>query len=625
MSESLEKTNHHLEGITPNSKANNVVQEGGLILGFGSVETISNITTGLKNLSKIKRRFLYKLLLDWTQQKTLGFFGSRGRIKNAVKRIEAFEAFIEEIYKHEIGREDNFIDIKTFNAYKFNKQAIIIMSLAYILVKTSSIGDKNISEFAIELERLMTPSDFKKPPTKDKETLEYKNEKRRKRQTDTYAINLVKKYVCTPNKKYDNIVEVAQDLWQQILDKEVKVTEAEAERKRTEKALEDRRKKAQDIINSISKDLPGLTETRTKDALEKTKIRTALQEIVNRYYKIQSDTDNIAFDIKNFNEKQAGMEIKDINIRKKQIIDTIFKILREARELLDYLSSASLQVTSDNSKKEISNTLGVLIQSGGSNTPANVNDIIESLKTKINTNVIAKLKAMVTELNRTSAESVDEIINKAVEAIKHKEIVKVAAPPGTTPKSFTDVDSFLDLLKKIKESGVMSLITIGDNSPVIINSANAKQIYKSKDSDGEEGEVGGEGEIVCDENLIETILKNNKQKNLFETLQNYLKLNFNDICSDDNAEIKEKVKQKNFLKPILLKLGYKEINIDEAFNQIEQEEEQEQEQEQEQEEEQEQEQEQEEEEEEEEGGAVPSSGAPQPPPPPPASSGVPAS
>jgi hypothetical protein len=157
-----------------NSKENSILQEGGLLFfGLGNAGDINDITEGLKKLSKIKRRYLYRLLLDWTQQKTLGFFGKRGRIQNAFKRIEAFEKFIEEIYNHKIGREKNFIDIKIFNAYKFNKQVIIIMSLAYILVKTSSIGDKNISEFSIELERLMSPADFKKPPTKDTETQEY--------------------------------------------------------------------------------------------------------------------------------------------------------------------------------------------------------------------------------------------------------------------------------------------------------------------------------------------------------------------------------------------------------------------------------------------------------------------
>jgi hypothetical protein len=515
MSEVLKNKINNSEDSIPIME-NNLLQEGGLLFGFGTAETISNIATGLQNLSKIKRRFLYKLLLDWTQQKTLGFLGKMGRIQNAIKRIEAFEKFIEEIYKHEIGREDNYIDIQTFNAYKFNKQAIIIMSLAYILVKTSSIGDKNISEFAIELERLMTPADFKKPPTKDKETLEYKNEKRRKRQTDTYAINLVKKYVCTPNKKYDNIVEVAQDLWQQILDKEVKVKEAEAERKKTEKALEDRKKKAQEIINTISKDLPGLTETRTKDALEKTKIRTALQEIVNRYYKILSDTDDIALEIKEFKEKQADMEIKDINIRKKQIIDNIFKILREARELLDYLSSVSLQGSEPTSQKEISNTLEVLIQNGGSYTSPvlDVTNKIETLKTKINTNVIDKLKIMVTEINKTSTESVEQNLQQVITKLNKNIPVQIITQGSDNAVPVKNVDALLNLVSKHPKNTIYfhyhnghQIIGDGSNIYAAINkettNGNESENGEGSEEDEEEGQgKGGEEDAEIYKKII---------------------------------------------------------------------------------------------------------------------------
>ena len=548
-----------------NSKEYNAIQEGGrnifgyetgLVLGIGNVDEINNIKEGLENLVKIKRRHIYKLLLGWTQQKPLGFFSGSGRVKNAVKRIEAFEEFIDKIYKHDIGREDNFIDVKTFNKYPFKKQSKIIMSLAYILVKTSSIGDKYISDFAIELERLISPDDFKKPPAKDKETKEYKNEKRRKRQTDTYAINLVKEYICTkdPSKNYDEIVKVAQDLWQQILDKEVKIMEAEAERKKTENSIELRKQRAQKIINNISARLPGLTETRTKDALEKTKIRTALQEIVNRYYKIFSDTDNIAFEIKTFQKQQnTGMSITEINKKKKQIIDKIFKILREARELLDYLSSASLSVN-DNKKelgKEISNTLSVLIQHGGSNEPAvSMDTIINKLKVEINT-LITKLTKMVSELNKTSAEYIEKNLDQVIDKLEKKEEVLLTMPDGRT-KHLQKVHDLLTVAKQFPY-GYFNLtnsnIIIGDGQHIIgkLDKDGKADSHGDSGSTGDLGDLGdlgvlgGSGDHNKEEqkedldNLIKEVTNSNEYK--------FFKEKFNEFYDNHNKQYTPQEKQ----------------------------------------------------------------------------------
>ena len=131
-----------------------VNQEGGLFLGLGKVPTPNTIDEAIKLLAEITRRSLYKLIFDWTQEKSKGLFS--GTMK-AEKKLEAFQKFI---YQTNITANQKMFDLTKLDIYKPKYLTRILLGMLYTYLIQSSLDQTNIDNFSKEVHKVISPKDF---------------------------------------------------------------------------------------------------------------------------------------------------------------------------------------------------------------------------------------------------------------------------------------------------------------------------------------------------------------------------------------------------------------------------------------------------------------------------------
>lgn len=169
----------------------NINQKGGYAaFGFGTETPPTDLENSIKLLTGITRRSLYKLIFDWTQEKSKGFFSGTRKAK---KKLEAFQKFIDDTNINANQKQFNLAMLNK-KEYKQKHLTRILLGMLYTYLIQSSLDQTNIDNFSKEVHKIINPKDFvaDKSP---KGTQEYKSEKIRKKETDAKVIELVKQYI----------------------------------------------------------------------------------------------------------------------------------------------------------------------------------------------------------------------------------------------------------------------------------------------------------------------------------------------------------------------------------------------------------------------------------------------
>ena len=147
----------------------------------------------------------------------------------------------------------------------------IILSMAIIYLRTSTLSQENIRKFATEVRKLMTPEDFKSKPKETKEYEDFIAEDLKKDYRDNQIIQLIKKYLCNPDPKHQAIMInnklIAVDLWEMILNKAKEITKFERVRAEQKLLADTEMQKDTARIKEIKSKISGLGEVKTINAV----------------------------------------------------------------------------------------------------------------------------------------------------------------------------------------------------------------------------------------------------------------------------------------------------------------------------------------------------------------------
>ena len=314
-------------------------QEGGYFLGVGDYEKPKTLDEALDLLSQTTRKSLYKLIFDWTQEKSVGFFSV---IIKSKKILEAFKKFIDDNNKNG--------SLKMFNPAMLNKKDYkqkhltrILLGILYTYLIQSSLDQENIDNFSKEVHKVISPKDFK-PEVIQKGTSEYAIEKTRKKETDASVIALVKRYILPSGGNFPEKKSIIQELYRLLtegLSTDIQKLQA-ANAKRKEESAAQRRIYQEEIAKSrlAESELSGVS---TEDALKKTELTNVIQEMRNRFTLINNEIREIYDQIqqqlpKTINSRQTTWD-KTIIDKVNKIISKINATIQKAKEFIHFLKS----------------------------------------------------------------------------------------------------------------------------------------------------------------------------------------------------------------------------------------------------------------------------------------------
>ena len=348
-----------LDMLEPNLDLN---QKGGVFFGLGNFPDPKNLEEAIKVLSGITRRSLYKLIFDWTQEKSKGILSLT---RKARLKLEAFKRFVDKNNDNANPEQFN-LNMLNKKEYKQKHFTRILLGMLYTYLIQSSLDQTNIDNFAKEVHKIIIPKDFV-VNTSAKGTPEYKDEKIRKKETDAKVIDQVKKYILTPGGVFNDKISIILELYRLLtigLAEDIrKLEEANSERRAAskEKINEYERKIAESRLKESS--LSGLS---TKDALKKTELNKVIQEIRNRFNLINNDIRGIYKSIGELTPATgADGSTLDVNndTKIKKVNDIITKInetIQKARELKQFLETPLFVRLYTNFKSDIDDAIELL-------------------------------------------------------------------------------------------------------------------------------------------------------------------------------------------------------------------------------------------------------------------------
>jgi hypothetical protein len=431
------------------------LQKGGwkLFGGPKKVNSPNNMKEAIELLTKIGRSYLYKLLFDWAQEKGIGWF--KFQTKYAKKQLDAFQEFTDRVIAGltvtpaaaaaaaagaagaagaapagaagaagaapagapaaaaaapagapaaapgaaaapgPIIGDDAKLTLNMFDKYKTKHETKIILAMAIIYLKTSTLSQANISKLAREISKIIRPNDFKALPSKTANTLEYKSEKQSRRERDQQIIDSIKNNLWTDSARRAKLANnklVAIDLWGMLINRKKEIATFESARE------EQRLSNLKTQTNAEERQL----EIRGQISnLEKRSLRKAIKDMKDKYDKIEDESISVNIAVKEF-KKQAGTHSAkkpDLLKSVRQTINNITTIINECNLLKDYLDNAvsPLYNNPDTSySTEINNAINFLSDSiknqPGPNLLENFKNYITLLTTGLQS-TIADLKA----------------------------------------------------------------------------------------------------------------------------------------------------------------------------------------------------------------------------------------